>query len=74
MGRPEVSLNPKVVLQEFLDGKEPRPVIQHCHAKLRSVVRQSWHEDPQQRPSADEINTFLEEARQKPGHRPCLLM
>ncbi|CAJ1447799.1 unnamed protein product [Effrenium voratum] len=70
----QVSLNPKVVLQEFLDGKEPRPVIQHCHAKLRSVVRQSWHEDPQQRPSADEINTFLEEARQKPGHRPCLLM
>jgi len=47
--------DPESVLQKFVNGEEPRPMISQCHQSLKRVVQDGWNPIAAQRPSASEM-------------------
>lgn len=57
----QLGINPEKILQAYLKGNEPRPLLTDCHQVLRPTMAQAWHESAQARPSADELLSELSE-------------
>lgn len=71
----QLGLNPEVILQQFQQGKEPRPILADCPSKLRPLMSAAWHVDPRQRPAAEEVLESLEVLQQsKASCAPCAQM
>jgi len=58
----EHGTNPEVVLEQFLEGQEPRPRSSECHQFLRHIMEAAWHQDPWSRPCASELHRMLLES------------
>jgi len=56
-----ISMDPEVILQQYTEGKEPRPLINDCHKVLRGIIEPCWHVAKDDRPSAQDVNTRLME-------------
>eukprot|EP00438_Fugacium_kawagutii_P015513 Skav201954 [mRNA] locus=scaffold103:45722:46096:- [translate_table: standard] len=52
--------DPEIVLKEYLRGEEPRPTVSDCHVKVQQIIREAWHVNWVQRPSAQDILEELE--------------
>lgn len=53
--------DPELVLQQYVQGNEPRPQVNQCHAKLRGIISAAWAADAGQRPAAFELLHMLGE-------------
>ncbi|CAE7434990.1 ILK1 [Symbiodinium natans] len=54
-----ITLDPEVILQQYCQKKEPRPLISDCPKILRGVIEPCWQTDKFLRPSAEEITVQL---------------
>ena len=68
--------NPEVILAQYRQGKEPRPLAPDCPSKIRPILAASWHEQPARRPSAEDVLENLEmlAAQSQKSCGPCALM
>lgn len=59
----EHGINPEVVLEKFIAGEEPRPLISDCHQFLKHIMEQAWHPKAARRPRAADLCHMLSEIR-----------
>ncbi|CAE7435003.1 shkD [Symbiodinium natans] len=55
-----ITLDPEVILQQYCQKKEPRPLISDCPKILRGIIEPCWQTDKFVRPSAEEITLQLD--------------
>eukprot|EP00435_Cladocopium_sp_Y103_P074618 s223_g50.t1 len=74
----QLGIDPKKIIQAYLKGNEPRPLLTDCHQVLRPTMAQAWHKNAQERPSADELLSELGNLDRSHGEvtkcAPCLTM
>jgi len=51
--------DPKVILDDYVRGKSPRPTPSDCYAQMRSMMVAAWQEDFRLRPTAQDILVTL---------------
>jgi len=68
----QLGRDPEVILKQYQEGKEPRPLLQDCSKELRPLMEAAWHIRPHQRPSAEELLERLDVGGQSCG--PCAQM
>lgn len=51
--------DPKVILDDYVKGKRPRPPPSDCYAQLRPMMVAAWQEDFRLRPTAQDILVTL---------------
>lgn len=56
-----LTLDPEVILQQYCQKKEPRPLISDCPKVLRGIIEPCWAVDKSDRPSAEEVTNALSE-------------
>ena len=71
----QLGLDPEVILLQYRDGKEPRPIAADCHTRLRPIMTAAWHVIPGERPTAQDIVENLDLVARSPAScGPCAQM
>ena len=71
----QLGLDPEVILLQYRDGKEPRPIAADCHTRLRPIMTAAWHVIPGERPTAQDIVESLDLVARSPAScGPCAQM
>lgn len=71
----QLGLDPEVILLQYRDGKEPRPLAADCHSRLRPIMTAAWHVIPKERPTAQDIVENLDLVARSPAScGPCAQM
>jgi len=70
----QLGSDPEVILQQYQRGKEPRPILLDCPAKLRPIMAAAWHVTPAERPSAQDVVDSLDLVQTSASCVPCAQM
>ncbi|CAJ1440175.1 unnamed protein product, partial [Effrenium voratum] len=69
-----LGITPQDLLDQFVKGKEPRPVVEDCHRALRGLMVRCWAVQREQRPSAEEVLAELKQMTDRVSCESCEVM